>query len=99
MYSAGCGRSCSMYNPWPVPPDPRGVGRLEEAQAGTGPTTPRRSWMAPEGTAGAGQVVQVAQEPVVAQLPPALREPPTPSRTYFRHQDCVLPHMTAGRPQ
>ena len=34
--------------------------------------------MAPEGKAEAGQVVQVAQEPVVVQLPPALREPSTP---------------------
>ena len=31
--------------------------------------------MAPEGTVGVGQVVQVAQEAIVAQ-PPALREPP-----------------------
>ena len=98
MYSAGCGRSCSMYNPWPVPPDPRGVDRLEKAQAGTGPTTPRRSWTAPEGTVGVGQVVQVEQEPVVAQ-PAPLREPPLPSRTYFHHQDCAVPHTTTRRPQ
>ena len=59
-YSKGVGLSCSTYNPWPVPPYPRGVGRLEEARAATVPPTPRRStvsaimrsWMAPGGTAG-----------------------------------------------
>ena len=34
-----------------------------------------RSWMAPEGTAGAGQVVQVARESTVAPPPPSLHEP------------------------
>ena len=59
-YSKGVGLSCSTYNPWAVPPYPRGVGRLEAARAATVPPTPRRStvsaimrsWMAPGGTAG-----------------------------------------------
>lgn len=29
MYWVGVGGSCSMDNPWPVGPDPRGVGHLE----------------------------------------------------------------------
>ena len=74
MYSAGCGRSCSMYNPcqysrpsWSRPAR-KGSGRYRTNDAaalldGAG------------GDDGAGQVVQVAREFIVAPPPPSLHEP------------------------
>ena len=36
VYSVGCGGSCSTHNPWPIPPEDRGVAGREVADCARG---------------------------------------------------------------